>query len=54
MSILARRLTPRLVQALTNPRTRRLQRWLAEQRRRLHREPHRVLYFHRTETGGGP
>jgi 2-hydroxychromene-2-carboxylate isomerase len=46
---LARRIAPHLVQTLTSPRTRDARRWLAEQRRRLRGEPHRVLYFHQVD-----
>jgi 2-hydroxychromene-2-carboxylate isomerase len=46
---LARRIAPRVVQTLTSPRTRAARRWLAEQRRRLGGERHRVLYFHQVD-----
>ena len=49
MSSLARRLVPRAVELMTSPRTRDLRHWLAEQRRRLRGEPHRVLYFHQAD-----
>jgi 2-hydroxychromene-2-carboxylate isomerase len=49
MTSLARRIAPRLIQALTSPRTRAARRWLAEQRRRLAGEPRRVLYFHQVD-----
>jgi 2-hydroxychromene-2-carboxylate isomerase len=49
MSPLARRVAPRLVEAFTSPRTRAARRWLAERRRRLRGEPHRVLYFHQVD-----
>jgi 2-hydroxychromene-2-carboxylate isomerase len=44
-----RRLAPHFAAALTSPRTRAAQRWLAERRRRLAGEPHRVLYFHQID-----
>ena len=34
---------------LTSPRTRAARRWLAERRRRLRSEPHRVRYFHQID-----
>jgi 2-hydroxychromene-2-carboxylate isomerase len=46
---LARRVAPRLAEALTSPRTRTVRRWLAEQRRRRAGEAHRVLYFHQAD-----
>ena len=46
---LVRRVSPLFTGALTSPRTRQLRRWLAEQRRRLRGEPHRVLYFHQVD-----
>lgn len=46
MNPLSRRLAPVAVQAFTSRRSRNAQRWLAERRRRLRGEPHRVLYFH--------
>ena len=49
MSPLGRRLVPRVIEALTHPRTRAARRWLAERRRRLSGEPHRVLYFHQPD-----
>jgi 2-hydroxychromene-2-carboxylate isomerase len=49
MTSLARRIAPRLIQGMTSPRTRAVRRWLAEQRRRLSGEPHRVLYFHQLD-----
>ena len=42
---IARRISPLITGALTSPHMRQLRRWLAEQRRRLRGEPHRVLYF---------
>ncbi|MEX2206044.1 MAG: DsbA family protein [Myxococcota bacterium] len=36
-------------QLLTSPRTRATRRWLAERRRRLRSEPHRVHYFHQVD-----
>jgi 2-hydroxychromene-2-carboxylate isomerase len=38
-----------LIQILTSPRTRRLRRGMAEVRRRLRREPRRLLYFHQVD-----
>jgi len=49
MTSLVRRLAPFLMQGVTSPRTRTARRWLAEQRRRLARHPHRVLYFHQLD-----
>lgn len=49
MSSLARRITPHVVGVLTSPRTRAFRRWLAEQRRRMRGEPHRVFYFHQVD-----
>ena len=46
---IARRISPFVTGALTSPHTRQLRRWLAEQRRRLRGEPHRVLYFHQVD-----
>jgi 2-hydroxychromene-2-carboxylate isomerase len=46
---LSRRLAPLATSALTSPRTRDLRRALAEWRRRLARQPHRVLYFHQLD-----
>ena len=46
---LVRRITPHVVQTITSPRTRAFRQWLAEQRRRLRGEPHRVLYFHQVD-----
>lgn len=48
-STIARRLSPYVVGVLTSPRTRELRRWLAEQRRKVRGEPHRVLYFHQVD-----
>jgi 2-hydroxychromene-2-carboxylate isomerase len=48
-SSLARRVTPLVVGAVTSPRTRQLRRWLAEQRRRLRSEPHRIHSFHQVD-----
>ncbi len=45
----ARRIAPRAIQLLTSPRTRAARRSLAELRRRLRGEPHRVLYFHQVD-----
>jgi 2-hydroxychromene-2-carboxylate isomerase len=39
---------PRVVEALTSPRTRDVRRRLTELRRRLSGQPHQVLYFHQT------
>jgi 2-hydroxychromene-2-carboxylate isomerase len=44
-----RRLAPHVVQTITSPRTRAFRQWVAEQRRRLRGEPHRVLYFHQVD-----
>jgi 2-hydroxychromene-2-carboxylate isomerase len=49
MTSLARRIAPTLIEAMTSPRTRAARRWLAEQRRRVSGEPHRVLYFHQID-----
>ncbi len=49
MSSLSRRIAPRAIQGLTSPSTRTLRRSLAELRRRLRGEPHRVLYFHQVD-----
>jgi len=49
MSALGRRLMPYAMAALTSPRTRAARRWLAERRRRLRGEPHRLLYFHQVD-----
>ena len=49
MARLARRVTPLVAQALTSSRTRDLRRWLAERRRRIRGEPHRILYFHQVD-----
>jgi 2-hydroxychromene-2-carboxylate isomerase len=46
---LARSLSPHLTRILTSPRTRDLRRLAAEWRRRLGRQPHRVLYFHQVD-----
>jgi len=46
---LARRIAPLGAAALTSPRTRSLRRWVAERRRRLRGEPHRVLWFHQVD-----
>jgi len=46
---LVRSLTPHLSRVLTSPRTRDLRRLAAEWRRRLGRQPHRVLYFHQLD-----
>jgi 2-hydroxychromene-2-carboxylate isomerase len=46
---LARRIAPRVIEAMTSPRTRAARRWLAERRRRLAGAPHRVLYFHQID-----
>ncbi len=48
-SWIARRIGPLVAQTLTSPRTRDARRWLAERRRRLRREPHRVHYFHQVD-----
>lgn len=49
MSTLVRRVGPLLTSTLTSPRTRDARRWIAEQRRRLRAEPHRVHYFHQVD-----
>ncbi len=49
MPSLARRVTPRVIEALTSARTREARRWLAEQRRRLAGRPHQVHYFHQVD-----
>jgi 2-hydroxychromene-2-carboxylate isomerase len=49
MTSLLRRILPLGAAALTSPRTRELRRWVAERRRRLRGEPHRVLYFHQVD-----
>ncbi len=49
MSSLARRISPHVIGVLTSPHTRAVRRWLVEQRRRLRREPQRVLYFHQID-----
>jgi 2-hydroxychromene-2-carboxylate isomerase len=46
---MARRVMPRVIEALTSPRTRDARRWLAERRRRLSGRPHQVLYFHQAD-----
>jgi 2-hydroxychromene-2-carboxylate isomerase len=46
MAGLARRVAPRVIEALTGPRVRDARRGWAEWRRRLAGAPHRVLYFH--------
>jgi hypothetical protein len=40
---------PSVSAALLSPRTRDARRWLAERRRRMTREPHRVHYFHQPD-----
>ena len=49
MSKLVRRISPLFSAALTHPRTRLTRRWLAEQRRRALRQPHRIGYFHQVD-----
>jgi 2-hydroxychromene-2-carboxylate isomerase len=49
MSAFARKVAPRAMQLLTSRRAREARRWLAEQRRRLRGDPHRVLYFHQLD-----
>jgi len=49
MTSIARRIAPYGVEALTSARARDLQRWVAERRRRLRGEPHRVHYFHQID-----
>ena len=46
---LARRSSPLVTSVLTSPRTRNLRRGVAERRRRLSRQPHRVFYFHQLD-----
>jgi 2-hydroxychromene-2-carboxylate isomerase len=46
---LARRASPFAVAALTHPRSRDARRWIAERRRRLAGEPHRIHYFHQVD-----
>ncbi|MBI5506517.1 MAG: DsbA family protein [Deltaproteobacteria bacterium] len=46
---LARRVAPLVAAAFTSPRTRDARRWVAERRRRMGGQPHRVLYFHQTD-----
>jgi 2-hydroxychromene-2-carboxylate isomerase len=46
---LSRRLVSRVIGGLTSPGFRNLRRRAAEVRRRLRRQPHRVLYFHEVE-----
>jgi len=46
---LKRKVSPVVSQVLTSPRMRELRRGVAERRRRLRREPHRVLYFHQVD-----
>ncbi len=46
---LVRLISPLLVRTLTSPRTRDARRWLAERRRRLRSEPHRIDYFHQVD-----
>jgi 2-hydroxychromene-2-carboxylate isomerase len=46
---LARRIAPRVIEAVTSPRTRTARRWLAERRRRLANAKHRILYFHQLD-----
>jgi 2-hydroxychromene-2-carboxylate isomerase len=49
MSKLVRRISPLLSLTFTHPRTRAARRWVAERRRRLRRDPHRIRYFHQVE-----
>jgi 2-hydroxychromene-2-carboxylate isomerase/glutathione S-transferase len=49
LSRLARRISPLFSAALTDPRTRRLRRAVAEQGRRIRRQPHRIRYFHQVD-----
>jgi 2-hydroxychromene-2-carboxylate isomerase len=46
---LTRRLSPYVTAAFLSPRTRDARRWLAERRRRMAGEPHRVRYFHQPD-----
>lgn len=46
---LVRRASPFAAWALTHPLTRDARRWLAERRRRLAGDPHRVRYFHQVD-----
>jgi len=49
VSAFSRRVAPRAIDWLTSPAARGLRRSLAELRRRLRGEPHRVLYFHQVD-----
>ncbi|HVN85284.1 MAG TPA: DsbA family protein [Candidatus Binatia bacterium] len=49
MTSIARRIAPLVAAAFTSSRTRDIRRWLAERRRRLRGEPHRVRYFHQVD-----
>jgi 2-hydroxychromene-2-carboxylate isomerase len=49
MSRIGRRVTPIVSRTLTSVRARDTRRWLAERRRRLRADPHRVLYFHQVD-----
>jgi len=46
---IVRRIMPLLAQTLTSSRTRDVRRWLAENRRKLRGEPHRIHYFHQVD-----
>jgi len=46
---LRRKISPFFARTLTHPRTRALRRRLAETRRRIAKEPHRVFYFHQVD-----
>jgi 2-hydroxychromene-2-carboxylate isomerase len=46
---LARRVAPYVSAAFLSPRLRDVRRWLAERRRRMAGEPHRVRYFHQPD-----
>jgi len=46
---ITRLISPVFTQLLTSPRTRAARRWVAERRRRLRSEPHRIQYFHQVD-----
>ncbi len=46
---IARKISPLVPLLLTSPRTRDARRWVAELRRRLRAQPHRVHYFHQVD-----
>jgi len=49
MSKLSRRISPLVSRVLTHARTRDTRRWLAERRRRIRGQPHRIRYFHQVD-----